>query len=107
MPTPRKHANAAERQAAYRQRLAQRPAAGLPGARQSGPPPGPGGSRWRRLLAEALQRVRTVEQEMEAVYERRSERWQGSERGDAFSGHLEAVRETLASLEEVAAEVPG
>ena len=103
MPTPRKYASHAQRQAAYRRRLAER-------MRQSQDPRAPTGlgvptppspSRWRGLLRQATRLVETTGQEMEEYYERRSERWQESERGEAFLERLEMLRETQAALEEL------
>jgi hypothetical protein len=68
---------------------------------------GPRPARWRRLLGEARGLIATVAQEMEAVYEQRSERWQESERGEAHLAHGEALRELLTCLEELEGETLG
>jgi hypothetical protein len=62
--------------------------------------------RWQRLLAETTRLLVTVEQEMEAVYAQRTERWQDSERGEAHLARAEALREILSALEELQ-EPPG
>ena len=103
MPTPRKYASHAERQAAYRRRLAARraplPAHGAP--TEPGVPSQPGRGRWRGLLRQATRLLETTGQEMEEYYQQRSERWQESERGEAFLERLETLRETQAALEEL------
>ena len=107
MPTPRKYATAAARQAAYRQRLRQPPSDGRPLMPLRAVPGCPGAPRWRRMMVDAIRLVREVEEEMAVVYDERTERWQDSERGQAFSEQLEALGEALTTLEDWATEVPG
>lgn len=96
MPTPRRYANPAQRQAAYRQRTAtarrqEQEAKGLP------PLPVvatlPGHPRWHALGRQALQLLETMLTEMQAYYEQRSEPWQDSERGEAFHERLQDLQE--------------
>lgn len=102
MPTPRKHANHAARQAAYRHRLAEasKSPPGLGGPVLSAAPR-PGPSRWRALLRQTMLLLETVEREMEECYEQRSDKWQESEPGELFLERLETVREAQALLEQV------
>lgn len=99
MPTPRKYANRAEQQAAYRRRLAERAVAAAGG--RASPPTQPGPRRWRALLRQALQGLETVQEEMESYYDQRSERWQESERGEALLERLQSVQEVKTALEEL------
>jgi len=98
MPTPRQYASAAHRQAAYRLRCREqaRPAHG--GAPR---PSQPGRRRWAALCAQALSLVELAGREMEAYYDQRSEAWQESDRGEAFSEVMESVAQIAEALSEV------
>ena len=104
MPTPRRYASQAERQAAYRQRQAE---ARSKGQAAKGLPPLPaiaslpGRARWQGLLGQAGQLLRTVEAEMQEYYDGRSERWQEGERGETFLERLQAIQEAQAALEDL------
>ncbi len=88
MPTPRKYANNAERQAAYRARCAlQRLTTRIPAT--------PGYRRWEVMIGEARSLLERVTHEMERYYEERSERWQESERGEWFTETMESVDEIV------------
>lgn len=102
MPTPRRYANHAQRQAAYRQRVAE----GQGQQREAGrvPPPSPipsmpGWRRWEAMNRHVLQLLHTLEEEMQAYYDERSEPWQESERGEAFVERLQAAEEAVAVVE--------
>jgi hypothetical protein len=104
MPTPRQYANPAERQAAYRARLAaarkqEQEAKGLP------PLPAvaslPGQARWQALRRQAALLLQHAQEEMQAYYAQRSERWQDSERGEAFLERLEALQELHEAAEQL------
>ena len=102
MPTPRRYESHAQRQAAYRQRVAEaRTALPQPGS----PPPrlplssAPGWHRWKALAQHALQSLQVVQEEMEAYYDLRSESWQASERGEDFTDRLAAVEEAVTALD--------
>ncbi|MDQ3815389.1 MAG: hypothetical protein M3347_15835 [Armatimonadota bacterium] len=104
MPQARHYANAAQRQAAYRQRQVQAHAAQL--AQQSLPPlPAlptvPGQARWSALLQPAQWALAQMSQEMQAYYDERSEAWQESERGECFQERLAAVQEVLEGVAEL------
>lgn len=104
MPTPRRHAHPAARQAAYRHRLAEarrkeQEGKGLP------PLPTvatlPGHRRWQALLRQADLLLRTVQEEMQDYFHERSETWQQGERGEAFLESLQAVQEAQDTAEEL------
>jgi hypothetical protein len=103
MPTPRRYANQAERQAAYRQRQAavrrDPHGRGLPALPAVATRPGP--ARWTALARQAGLLLQVVQEEMETYYEQRSEAWQASERGETFRERLEAVQEVQAAAEEL------
>jgi hypothetical protein len=105
MPTPRKYANHAERQAAYRRRQAEAApvlTAGdpsSPGSKRRTPSP----ARWEALIRQARRLVEAAAEEMEEYYEQRSERWQESEPGEALLERLQSVQEAKSALEEVGA----
>jgi len=105
MPTPRRYESHAQRQAAYRQRVAEARTA-LPQPEGSPPRPplssAPGRRRWEALTRHALQSLQVVQEEMEAYYDLRSESWQGSERGEGFTERLAAVEEAVGALESFA-----
>jgi len=97
MPTPRKYATNAERQASYRAR-------GTATARSGLPPLGPsvaGPRRWAVLLGQAQGLLSGVAEEMATYWEERSEAWQNSERGEQLAERLEALEEILAVLCEI------
>jgi hypothetical protein len=101
MPQPRKYANRAQQQAAYRNRRAaahraQMQAKGLPAL----PPIAaiPGTVRWRGALRMAQELLELVCNEMDQYANDRSEEWQDSERAEEFADRLagiEGVRDSL------------
>ena len=97
MPTPRKYATNANRQAAYRARCATSLAAPLPVA-----PVTPGARRWAVLIGQAHGLLTTVADEMATYWEARSDAWQDSERGDAFTERIEALETVLDQLGDLA-----
>lgn len=103
IPQPQHYASNAERQAAYRQRVAQARAAqlaakGLPNL----PAPGnlPGTQRWHGLLAQAIWALSTMETEMQVYYEARSAVWQDDEKGETFQEKVQEVAELCATLKQ-------
>src|SRR5579862_8136248 len=102
MPTPRRHANPAQRQAAYRQRLTAareeelrvRELPSLPAI-----PTVPGERRWDLLRRRALEALRTMQEEMQSYHEQRSENWQVTERGEALAERLQALQEIVSAVE--------
>jgi hypothetical protein len=107
MAQSRRYDSPAQRQAAYRQRLAQAAAAqlqarGLPAL----PAPGaiPGVVRWRALLRQAHGALQSVVTEMQQYGEARSQRWQESERGEEFQERLDEVQQLCEALDEFCAQ---
>ena len=99
---PRYYASDAQRQAAYRQRVAQARAAqlatkGIPNLPV--PTNMPGNQRWNALLAQARRALDNMENEMQAYAQARSPFWQESEKGEAFQERSEAVTELCATME--------
>lgn len=94
MPTTRKYATAADRQAAYRRRTTS--------AQLPIPPAVPGYRRWAVMLQQAHGLLEGVTEEMASYWDERSERWQISERGEQFTERLESLEELLALLQELA-----
>jgi hypothetical protein len=98
MPTPRRYASAAQRQAAYRLRCREQARA----ARGVAPLPGqPGRRRWAALCGQALSLVELAGREMEVYYDQRSDAWQESEPGEAFGEVMESVAQIAEALSEV------
>lgn len=94
MPRSRTYASSAARQAAYRARCQK--------ARQEvflekGLPPLPaiaslpGWARWNASLLAAHALLEQVSQEMQTYFDERSDTWQESERGEAFTERQEVV----------------
>ena len=102
MPQQRKYASAACRQAAYRarqqrachQQLQERGLPPLPAIASV-----PGSARWRSALVSAQTLVALVCQEMTYYRDDRSDTWQQSERGQAFSERLEEMEVVLSQIE--------
>ena len=104
MPTPRQYANRAQRQAAYRKRIAdarkqELRAKGLPALPPI--PTMPGVRRWETMNQQALLLLKTMQEEMEEYYDERSELWQASERGETMAERLQALQAAIAAIEEV------
>jgi hypothetical protein len=104
MPQPQKHVSHAARQAAYRLRCREARAQeqkerGLPVLPSV--PTLPGTARWTAALSSARRLLETVQAEMLAYFEERSELWQEGERGQAFTDRLEALESVLSSLDDV------
>ena len=104
MPRRRVYATNAERQVAYRHRQKEigvtRPAQ----VASSAVPEVPsafGHRRWRAILKQATRLVEQAADEMQSYFECRSEGWQSSERGEAFTEILDAVQDALATLGDV------
>lgn len=97
MPTPRKYASAAERQAAYRQRCAARA--------ESKPIPAVSGHRrWRAMRCQCLSVLDTAISEMDIYLDQRSDVWRDSERGEALVEMIESMTEIAAALRDIDSE---
>jgi hypothetical protein len=104
MATPRRYANQAERQAAYRRRVAEArrqelAAKGMPALPTVSTLPG--SQRWAGMTRQALLLLQTVEAEMQDYYEQRSEPWQESQRGERMAERLQLLQEAIAAVEEL------
>lgn len=95
MPTPCQYATPAARQAAYLARC--RHAATATGFTVPGCP---GYRRWVKLLAHIRTLLETIQDEMAAYREERSEAWQESERGELFREQEEAVEDIRALMDD-------
>jgi len=103
VPTPRKYESAAARQkptglarpppARIRSRAACRRGAGIPTM--------PSAARWRSLKEGALRLLETLEGEMRAYADERSEAWQESERGEAFEEAVDLVAEAAEAVRSI------
>jgi hypothetical protein len=100
MPTPRKHANHAQRQRAY---IERQKAAQLAALADKNTPAGaaiptmPSTARWRALAKQAQTILKALHSEMEDYWDERSEEWQESEKADAFQEEIDRVAEALES----------
>ena len=101
MPQPRRYADPAARQRAYRARqelarLADQQAKGLP------PAPAlstlPSRARWQALLTQARLALETTRDEMQSYYDARSETWQEGDRAAALLGQIENLEQALEAL---------
>jgi hypothetical protein len=104
MPTPRRYANQAERQASYRQRLAavreqELQVKGLPSLPTI--PTIPGVRRWELLRRQAQGLLQTALEEMQSYQEQRSDAWRESERGERMAELIPALEDIVAALEEL------
>src|SRR5438128_11350896 len=102
MPTPRRYASPAERQAAYRQRVAaahqqELQAKGMPPLPRVASMPGTG--RWAAMHQQALWLLQRGEEEMRDYYDQRAEGGEGSERGRAGAERRRAREEAIAAVE--------
>ena len=93
MPTPRKHASHAQRQAAYRRRR----------QRLEGPciPAVPGYPRWARMADWTRDLLDGLRWEMHDYSCQRSRRWQESDKADTFLEQLTQVSKTIALMEDL------
>jgi hypothetical protein len=97
MVAPRKYANAAARQAAYRQRLAARL-----GPEPGGPiPVAAGYGRWRAIRNRCVCMLDSAAAEMGSYAHSRSDAWQDSERAEAFAQMMESISEIAAALKDI------
>jgi hypothetical protein len=102
MPQPRRYADQAARQRAYRARqeqarLADQQAKGLPPAPALSTLPSRG--RWQALLTHAHQALETARDEMQAYADERSDAWQQSARAEALADQIEALSMLLDDLQ--------
>jgi hypothetical protein len=101
MPQPRKYANRAEQQAAYRQRqlIAQHAlleSKGLP--RLPAVPTIPGHTRWNAMIRTAYTLLTNAAEEMQDYYDDRSEEWQEGEKAEALIEKMEQIQEAAENV---------
>ena len=101
MPQPRKYANRAQQQAAYRQRRALSEAQLL--ARKGLPvlpaiPTMPGNARWAARMGQARMLLCEAASEMQSYHEDRTEAWQQSERAQELLARREQLEELIDEL---------
>ena len=102
MPQPRKYANRAEQQAAYRQRrivsehelLSQKGLPPLPAI-----PTMPGNARWSAMIAQAHLLISEAVVEMQDYHDDRSEQWQDSTKAEELLAKREHHQETMDQLQ--------
>lgn len=104
MPQPRKYADRAAQQAAYRQRQALAQDAlllhkGLPSLPMI--PTMPGHVRWQAMMIQAQTLLCAASEEMQSYYEDRSAAWQESEQAEALLSRLEQLQETVSQLQSI------
>ena len=104
MPQQRKHASAAQRQAAYRARMEQARASqqrerGLPALPAISTIPGT--VRWNAMFRHVEQMLSTAQAEMADYYDDRSEVWQEGDRGVEHQERLTAVEALVEALGEL------
>lgn len=103
MPQPKKYANRAEQQAAYRKRrsLSEREllaSKGLPSLPAI--PTLPGHARWRTMLTQAQALLCAAAEEMQTYHDERSEAWQESANANELLAKLEHLQEIISHLED-------
>ena len=96
MPLPKKYANSAQRQAAYRARCKTR----------DEPPKttlatGAAYRRWKKMRKQALDLLNQVVAEMDIYHNQRSEAWQESERVEEFIELMESISEIAKTLSDI------
>lgn len=96
MPTQRKYASSAQRQAAYRARRRSRTERS-----PCRPVTGSVYRRWESLRKQAASLLEEVASEMESYHTQRSDAWRDSERGEAFTEIMESVAEAARALGEI------
>ena len=100
MPTPRKHANHAQRQRAYtlHQKEAQQAALAAKNTPAAAAiPTMPSTARWKALASQAQTILKTLQAEMEDYRDERSEQWLESQKANVFQEALDRVAEALDS----------
>ena len=96
MPAAKKYESVAQKQAAYRLRCKERK-----GALGNTVAEDPGRKSWKAILRSALSLVEQTSEQMQGYYDARSEAWQDSERGQAFTEAMESVADAAEALREI------
>ena len=105
MPQPKKYANRAQQQAAYRERRASSErellaTKGLPPLPAI--PTLPGHARWAAMQSQARSLLEAAVGEMQCYYDERSSAWQESAAAEELLARRECLEEIIAQLEECA-----
>src|SRR5258708_40348041 len=58
----------------------------------------PGSRRWEALGQQALLLLQSIQEELPAYYDERTELWHGSQRGEGMAGRLEAAPAGVAAV---------
>jgi hypothetical protein len=98
MPTPKKYASAAERQLAYRRRLAAQ-SREQPNAYSI--PTMPGHRRWKAMRNQCICILDEAIGEMQSYAQQRSDAWHDSERGELFAKTMESMAEITEALRDI------
>jgi hypothetical protein len=111
MPTRRKYASNAERQAAYRARRSSLVEVEPWQSKQSSSgeariPSRPGYRRWEAMLSQAQSLTRSIVSEMAVYHDARSEDWQCSERAESFAEKIEALEEIAVLMDDLSSTQP-
>jgi hypothetical protein len=101
MPLPKVFANNAERQRAYRMRQKHKPKPDPVALKTASINSIPSTARWKSLREQALSALQSLQNEMQAYLDDRSEVWQESERGMTFQDKIESVEDVTAALQDV------
>ena len=104
MPTPRKYASSAERQAAHRRRSSDALAAlsvakGLPAVSPINTLPSL--RRWQAMLHTASQVLESACEEMQAYADDRSESWQDSQKAEDMAERIQAIEAATDALHSI------
>ncbi len=100
MPQPKQHSSNAQRQAAYRERLKLKPKP-EPQPQAKPIPAKPGKARWRALHAQAQAALEALRDELQEVYDDRSENWQESDAGEEWNERLGVLDTAIEAVEAV------
>ena len=98
MPLPKVFANNAERQRAYRMRQKQKPKSEPVAPRKASINSMPSTARWKSLREQAMSALQSLQEEMQAYLDDRSEAWQESERGINFQDKIETVEDAASAV---------
>jgi hypothetical protein len=99
MPSPKQYESRADRQRAYRQRLAASSAAPTAAPKI---PARAGKRRWAALIDASRAMLESARDEMQEYYDDRSEAWQEGERAEELQAAIDALESVIAELEGLA-----
>ena len=102
MPEPKKYADSAARQHAYRRRQQAANSLGTGFPLSAGIRAMPSHFRWKAMQEKARVLLAAVVSEMEDYAGDRSDEWQDSDKANAFEEKLDLVREAIDAIEAIA-----